>query len=87
MQHLHRERCQTASSFNAEVLTSSERGHSLAERSCSKSASSPSRGQEALGGVSGRGAVGAGGGGVLVLPSRQNILSRWVMRNSTSTAW
>lgn len=61
--------------FKTKVLTSRDCGRSLGEVSSCKSASTPSRGQEALGGVSGRGAVGAGGGGVFMLCSIPKILS------------
>lgn len=62
-----------AQCFFATALTSIDRGRSLEEVSCSEQ-TSPSRGQEALGGVSERGAVGAGGGGVLDLCWRPKIL-------------
>lgn len=70
------------------VLTSSECGRSLEEPPCCRPVEvSSSKEQEALVGVSGRGPVGAGGGGVLDLRRGPNISSWWVMRNSTSAAW
>lgn len=68
------------------LLTSTERGCSLEEDSFSEF-TSPFRGQEALGGVSGRGAFGAGGGGVQEICWEPKILSWCIMRNSTSAAW
>lgn len=54
--------------FVTAALTSRECGRSREEFSFSGPVQlSPSKGQEALGGVSGRGAVGTGGGGVLGL--------------------